>query len=105
MEIILGKKTGNHLIHRLRIIVLLEEDFNMALRTLWMKRLFPNAEKANFIDKQWGNRKMKSALDYLSMKLLTCEPLRIMRRPAVLMAMDAAACYDRILTLLSNISE
>ncbi len=39
------------------------------------------------------------------MKLLTCESCRIMRSNAALMAMDAAACFDRILTYLSNISE
>ena len=91
VEIMLEREMGNPLIHRRRIIVLLEADFNMALRTLWMQRLFPKAEKANFIDEQWGNRKTKSVLDCLSMKLLTCESLRIMHRPAALMAMDAAA--------------
>ena len=39
------------------------------------------------------------------MKMLTCKSSRIMRRRAALMAMDTAACYDRIITYLSNISE
>ena len=105
LEIMLEKEAGSPMIHRLRIIVLLEADFNLALRTIWMHRLFKKAEEAKFVDEQWGNRKRKNALDCLSMKLLTCESCRIMRSNAALMAMDAAACYDRILTYLSNISE
>ena len=91
--------------HRLRIIVLLEADFNFALRTIWMRRLFSRAEKANFVTEQWGNRKKKNSIDCLTMKLLTCETARIMRRTISLMAMDAAACYDRILMYLSNTNE
>ena len=63
------------------------------------------AEDAQFIAEQWGNRKNRNAIDCLTMKMLTCESTRIMRRRAALMAMDAAACYDRIITYLSNISE
>ena len=104
-EIMLEKDPGNPMIHRLRIIVLLEADFNLALRTIWMRRLFTQAEKANFVDEQWGNRKNKNVLDCLTMKLLTCESARIMKTNMALMAMDAAACYDRILTYLSSMSE
>ena len=104
-EIMLEKDPGNPMIHRLRIIVLLEADFNLALRTIWMRRLFTQAEKANFVNEQWGNRKNKNALDCLTMKLLTCESARIMKSNMALMAMDAAACYDRILTYLSSMSE
>ena len=65
----LEKDPGNPTIHRLRLIVLLEADFKLALRTIWMKRLFPRAEKADFVPEQWGNRKHKNALDCLAMKL------------------------------------
>ena len=104
-EIMLEKDPGNPMIHCLRIIVLLEADFNLALRTIWMRRLFTQAEKANFVDEQWGNRKNKNALDCLTMKILTCESARIMKTNMALMAMDAAACYDRILTYMSSMSE
>ena len=39
------------------------------------------------------------------MKLLTCETMRITRRSTALMVMDAAACYDRIITYLSSLNE
>ena len=92
-------------IHRLRIIVLLEADLNLAIRTIWMERLFAQAEKSQFIPEQWGDRKNKNALDCLTMKLLTCETMRIARRSTALMAMDALACYDRIITYLSSLNE
>ena len=70
-----------------------------------MKRLFAQAEKMQFIPEQWGNRKNKSAIDCLTMKLLTCETMRITRSSTTLMAMDAAACYDRIITYMSSLNE
>ena len=39
------------------------------------------------------------------MKLLTFESKRYTRECTAAMAMDAAACYDRMLTYLSNICE
>lgn len=43
LEIMLEKDQGNPLIHRLRLIVLLESDFNLALRAIWMKRLLSSS--------------------------------------------------------------
>ena len=54
LEVMLEKQPGNPLIHRLRIIVLQEADFNIALRIIWMRRLFPAAEKMGFAPEQWG---------------------------------------------------
>ena len=101
----LEKDSGNPMIHRLRIIVLLEADFNLALRIIWMRRLFPRAEEMGIPSEQWGNRKNRNSIDCASMKLLTNEHLLHERKSAAMMAMDAAACYDRIITALSNICE
>ena len=60
LEVMLEKQPGNPLIHRLRIIVLLEADFNIALRIIWMRRLFPAAEKMGFAKEQWGSRKNRN---------------------------------------------
>ena len=70
-----------------------------------MRRLFPAVEKMGFIPDQWGNRKTRNCADCGTMKLLTFESNRYTRTCNSMMAMDAAACYDRILTYLSNICE
>ena len=57
LEVMLEKDAGNPMIHRLRIIVLLEADFNIALRIIWMRHLFPAAERMGLTNDQWGNRK------------------------------------------------
>ena len=49
LEVMLEKDAGNPLIHRLRIIVLLEADFNIALRIIWMRQFFPAAEKRGLL--------------------------------------------------------
>ena len=68
-----------------------------------MRRLFPEAERIGFTNDQWGSRKMKNAIDYLSMKLLSFESKQHTRECTAVMAMDAVACYDQILTYFSNI--
>ena len=101
----LEKQPGNPLIHRLRIIFLLEADFNIALRIIWMRRLFPAADKMGFSKEQWGSRKNRNSTDCATMKLLTFESYRHRRTWIAMMAMDAAAYYDRIITYLSNVCE
>ena len=43
LEVMLEKQPGDPLIHRICIIVLLEAGFNIPLRIIWMRRLFPSA--------------------------------------------------------------
>ena len=76
LEVMLEKDAGNPLIHHLRIIVLLEADFNIALRIIWMRRLFPAAEKMGFVLEQWGSRKNRNSTDCATMKILTFESCR-----------------------------
>ena len=105
LEVMLEKDPGNPAIHSLRIICLLEADLNIGLRIIWMHRLFPAVENIGFIPDQWGNRKTRNCADCGTMKLLTFESSWYTRTCNSMMAMDAAACYDRILTYLSNICE
>ncbi len=104
VEVILQKEPGNPMIHRLRIIALLEAEFNIALRIIWTKRVFPRAEQLGIPIEQWGNRKHLSSIDCATMKLLTNESLRIECRNAAIMAVDAAAYYNRMITAISNIN-
>ena len=70
----LEKQPGNPLIHRLSITVLLEADFNIALHIIWMRRLFPAAEKMGFAKEQWGSRKNRNSTDCATMTRRVLSP-------------------------------
>ena len=105
LEVMLEKDAGNPMIHRLRIIVLLEADFNITLRIILIKRLFPMAKKMGFVEDQWGNRKTKHAPECQSMKLLLFESNLCLWTSTAIMAMESAAYYAIIITDLFNICE
>eukprot|EP00956_Cyclotella_meneghiniana_P038280 scaffold151374_cov40-Cyclotella_meneghiniana.AAC.1 len=63
----------------LRIIALLEADFNTALKILFSQQLTKNAEKAGLNDEQWGSRKDRMAMDPAMRNLMAFEYGRYMR--------------------------
>ena len=67
--------------------------------------MFPAAEKMGFAKEQWGSRKHRNSTDCATIKLLTFESCRHRRTWIAMMAMDAAACYDIIITYLSNVCD
>eukprot|EP00957_Ditylum_brightwellii_P085145 6473857-Ditylum_brightwellii.AAC.1 len=59
---------------RLRLIVIVEGDMNGTLKIIWNRRLVPTAEKTKFLSPvQFGNRKGRTALDALLMKIITMD--------------------------------
>ena len=56
MDVMLEKKRGQRKIHTLRIIALVEADWNTALKILF-RNLMKNAENSGLSDEQWGSRK------------------------------------------------
>ncbi|KAL7502242.1 hypothetical protein ACHAXN_002702, partial [Cyclotella atomus] len=63
IDVMLEKKRGIRRIHMLRIIGLLEADFNTALKILISRNLMANAENVGLNDEQWGSRRNRMALD------------------------------------------
>lgn len=47
IDVMLEKKKGERKIHLMRIIGLLEADFNVALKILFTQQVMPNSEKTN----------------------------------------------------------
>ena len=81
---------------KLRIIQLMEGDFNGGLRYLFGRKLMQYADSTNISsDSTYGGRKRKSCHDALARIQLTKERLRIMRTPSIGIDVDASACFDR----------
>jgi hypothetical protein len=107
IDVMLEKKRGNQKIHMLRIIALLEADFNTALKVFFAKRLMDNAESAGLNDEQWGSRRNRMAHDPAMRNMMTFEfeyNGRYMKATMIAMfAADLTACFDRMFPALSNV--
>jgi hypothetical protein len=103
LDVMLEKKRGQRKIHTLRIIALVEADWNTALKILF-RNLMKNAEKSGLNDEQWGSRKNRMALDPAMRNLMTFEHGRYMRITVAMFAADLTACFDRMWPSLGNIT-
>lgn len=103
IDVMLEKKFGVRQIHLMRIIGLVEADFNTALKILFAKQLMTNAEKAGISSDQWGGRANRSAPDCATRKLLTWEDARISKKNVGSFFGDLASCFDRMKTSISNV--
>ena len=103
VEVMLEKSPGNKKIHQLRIIGLLEADFNTALKLFFAKKMMWNAESLPLSDEQWGGRPNRSANDAALRKRVTFDFGLVMYHSEGLFMMDAAACFDRMVPSISSI--
>jgi hypothetical protein len=103
IDVMLEKKKGVKKIHMLRIIALLEADFNTALKIFFARRLMDNAETAGLNDEQWGSRRHRMALHPAMRKLMTFEYGRYMRSTIAMFAADLTACFDRMYPALGSV--
>ena len=70
-NVLIEKDSNNPTLHQLRIIHIIEADYNLATKILCTRRLMPKAEKANLLtDSNWGSRRSRSAQDTSTMKEL-----------------------------------
>ncbi|KAL3796822.1 hypothetical protein ACHAWO_002060 [Cyclotella atomus] len=97
------EKAGVRNIHLLRIIGLLEADFNTALKYFFAKKMMTNAEHIGISDEQWGSRKHRSSVDAAMLKLLMFETARVKRATLAGTYYDLVANYDRIFKSISNL--
>jgi hypothetical protein len=66
------KIPGHPLLHKLRVIHLLEADLNLGLGIIWSRRLMKQSEKLGaFGDGQWGPRTGRSANTVVLIKYFT----------------------------------
>ena len=106
-NIMIEKIQGTPRLDKLRVIHILEADYNLALKMIWAKRAMSNIEANNMMSNaQCGGRSGRSTLGILISKLMKYDTSA---RARVLLAMlenDATACYDRMtVNLASAISQ
>ena len=79
----LEKITGVRHIHLLRIVGLVEPDYNCGLKILYADRLMKNAEETGLPTYQWGGCANRSAQVCANRLLVTFESSQIMHRTSL----------------------
>jgi len=101
----LEKDPGDPKIDRLRVIHILEADWNLILKLIWAKRAVWNAEDHdNLGDDNFGSRPGRSAIDVVMRKLFNYIITRQTKTHLGSFDNDAKACYDRILSFLAMLA-
>ena len=96
------KIPGTPHLSKLRVIHIIEHDFNLIMGILWGRRLSKaNEEKSQYGNSQYGSRKNKSAIDVLLFKHLWLGLSRLTVTDSILVENDAKSCDDRIIILLA----
>jgi hypothetical protein len=95
----LEKIPGKPLLHKLRVIHILEADYNLALKQIFGKRLLKNCERGGTLgDMQDGFRKGRSTIRTLLHNELINDYNKRLRINNFIGMTDISGCFDRIVT-------
>ncbi|KAL7531035.1 hypothetical protein ACHAXR_003811 [Thalassiosira sp. AJA248-18] len=103
VDVMLEKKKGIRQIHQMRIIGLVEADFNTALKLFFAKQMVANSERTTLTEEQWGGRPGRTATEPALRKMLSFEYGCVMYVTMALFANDAVACFDRMVPNISTL--
>ena len=97
LQVILEKKAGNIHIDNLRAILLMEGDFNGAMKILLGYRMVRMAQQLNLIpDECYGSRPGCTALQVSLGRTLTADITRQSRATLAVASVDCRTCYDSV---------
>ena len=96
IQIMLEKKPGNPLLHRLRGILILEADLNWVLRLIWGQRLFKNAVNTQTLMTTQQARPGFHSITAPLNKVLAYDHMRLTKQDGASFDNNAKGCYDRI---------
>jgi hypothetical protein len=101
VDIMLTKQPGDHRVHRLHIIALLESDFNQVNRLLIGRPVqYQLEDNKELPDMQHGSRSDKQCHSAVLNKVLNFEIHRYQKPPLAYIENDAVGCFDRIINPL-----
>jgi hypothetical protein len=101
---LIEKIPGLPLLDKLRVIHLIESDFNLMIGILWGRRLIWEAEdKELFHDGQGGSRPGRRAQEQVLQKHSTYSILRMSQLNGASFDNDAKSCFDRIVMILASL--
>jgi hypothetical protein len=95
--VMLEKSAGDVNVQKLRVILLLEADFNVMHKIIFNSRLIPSIEAANAIPMEViGDRRSQAAI-YLALdKKLIVDIANVRKLPTITICYDATNCYNRV---------
>jgi hypothetical protein len=100
----LEKITGKPLLHKLRVIHILEADYNLALKQIFGRRLLKNCEQHGMLgDLQDGFRKGRSTIRTLLHNDLISDYNKRLRINNFVGMTDISGCFDRIVAPVISI--
>lgn len=102
IDAMLEKLAGVRHINLVRIIGIVEPDYNCGLRVIYADRLLKNAEKSGLSTNHWGGRANRSAPACATRKLLTFESAQIMRKTIGNGSADKSNCFDRLTSQVTD---
>ena len=96
VNVMILKEPSNIKIHRLRVIHLYEQDYNLLLAVKWRKLIQHGAQHQLLHASQFGAVPGRDAVIPTMIEEFQYEISRASKRPMVHLDYDATACYDRI---------
>ena len=94
---------GNPSIHRLRVIHLYENDYNLILGVKFRELLRMCLDKGCIHDGCFGSLAHRQSLDPVFLELMQNDYSQLTRFDSIKFSNDAGSCYDRIIASPSNV--
>ena len=97
VDVMLEKDPGQPRQHRLRIVALLESDYNQSQRIVLARRLAHHMEDFQMVpDMQYGSRPGKLCISPVLNKVISYDVIRQTKVSGAFIENDAIGCYDRL---------